>query len=65
MDWSNRFTFGGFIIFYNMPSDPVADAKVRDRAVNAFNNISGGAEVINKSLLADAMKNMGLQEPRK
>ena len=48
-----------------MPSDPVADSKVRDRAAKAFNNISGGAEVINKGLLADAMKTAGFSSDPK
>ena len=42
-----------------MPSDPVADAKVRERASEAFDNISGGAEKMSKNLLANAMTKAG------
>lgn len=38
-----------------MPSNLAADAKVRARASEAFNNIGGGADKISKDMLADAM----------
>lgn len=42
-----------------MPSNLAADSKVRARATEAFNNISGGADKMSKAMLADAMKASG------
>lgn len=48
-----------------MPSDLAADAKVRARASEAFNNIGGGADKISKDMLAEAMVASGFSNDPK
>ena len=44
-----------------MPSDSAADAKVRNRALEAFNKLSGGSDKIPKTALKKALETAGFE----
>ena len=44
---------------FTMPSDHAADAKVRNRAIEAFDKLSGGADKMPKTALKKALESVG------